>query len=66
MCLTHLRHINISFSKKKKKKKKKDILTYQLEVSIFMIKIDHLNWYIIVIADETPNSITNSELCFLV
>ena len=39
--------------------------TYQqLEVTISMIKTNHLSWYVIVFADETPNFITDYELYF--
>ena len=38
--------------------------TYQQEVSTSMIKTNHLNWYIIVFADEISNFITNYELRF--
>ena len=37
--------------------------TYQLEVTTSMIKTNHLNWYVIVFPDETPNFITDYELC---
>ena len=36
--------------------------TYQLEVTTSMIKTNHLGWYVIIFADETPNFITDYEL----
>ena len=38
--------------------------TYQLEVSTSMIKTNHLSLYVIVLADEMPNFITDYELKF--
>ena len=36
--------------------------TYQLEVSTFMIKTNHLSWYIIVFTNEMPIFIIDYEL----
>ena len=36
--------------------------TYKLEVSTSMVKTNHINWYVMVFINETPNFITDYEL----